>query len=331
MGFDLSKAKKSQGEQAVRFLLRHLLPYLMVVALVCVGMDWGIRKYVIYRTPMHGASKINRAINGAGDEIPIFGSSRALGSYIPDSLAPNAYNYGINGISFEVIDLFLKYETDRKEAKGPIIINFDFDMFRGGIGHPNNYIPHVGRPEFRKLLQDRDKMKLWYRIPGIRFFNSYDSYIKDYINAKVGLTKVVNKGASLEKNVIPEETFKKLVEQRREQPEAWLPAPDKEADFKKAQTSLDQHTAKLTGYFEARPDRDFFLVVAPYHWSYYESFQGMAEAQVWLDKMDERPNVEVVQVDGRTWPDSLFVNTTHINLKGARRFTPEVRKAVFGE
>ena len=310
-------AKRSQGQQALRFLLRHFLPYLLVVALVCVVVDWGIRKYVIYRTPMHGASKINRAIEGVDNEIAIFGSSRALGSYIPDSLAENAYNYGINGISFEVIDLFLKYETERKANTAPIIINFDFDMFRGGIGDPNNYIPHVGRPEFRQLLQDRDKWNHWYRIPGIRFFNSYDSYIKDFINAKVGLTKVVSKGASLEKNVIPEATFKKLVDERLKHPEEW------------GIDSLQE--AKLNGYFEARPDRNFYLVVAPYHWSYYKGFKGMKQAQTWLDTMDKRPNVDVVQVNGREWPDSLFVNTTHINLNGARKFTPLVRKAIFGE
>ncbi len=305
-----------ERKQVLRFFLRHFLPYLAIVAVICIGLDWGIRKYVIFKTPMHGAAKINRVIEGA-DEIAIFGSSRALGSYIPDSLAPNAYNYGINGISYEVIDLFLKYETARMDHSSPIVINFDYDMFRGGIGDPNNYIPHVNRPEFRKLLQDRDKWEIWYRLPGIRFFNSYDSYFKDYINARVGLTKVVNKGAALEKNVIPEATFDKLVEARLKQPEAW------------GIDSLQE--AKLIAHFDARPDRKFYLVIAPYHWSYYQGFKGMDTAQAWLDKIDRRENVEVVKVDGREWPDSLFVNTTHINLKGAQRFTPIVRSVLRGE
>lgn len=307
----------TQGKQAIRFLLRHLLPYLLIISLFCLGLDWGMRKYVIFKTPMHGAAKINRAINGVENELPIFGSSRALGSYIPDSIAPNGYNYGINGTSFEVIDIFLKYETARKEATSPIIINFDYDMFRGGIGDPNNYIPHVNRPEFRSLLQERDKWKVWYRLPGIRFFNSYDSYIKDYINVQVGLTKVVSKGASLEKNVIPEATFKKLVDGRLKNPEEW------------GIDSLQE--AQLIAHFDSRPDRKFYLVAAPYHWSYYKGFKGMPEAQDWLQKINRRANVEVIQVDGRDWPDSLFVNTTHINLAGAKRFTPIVRKAVFGK
>ncbi len=303
-----------ERKQALRFFSNHLLPYLVIIFLICLGLDFGMRRYVIFKTPIHGASKIKRVVEGTREEIAIFGSSRALGSYIPDSLASSAYNYGINGIGYEVIDILLKYETVRMDNSSPIIINFDYNMFRAEIGDLNNYIPHLNRPGFRKLLQDRNAWKVWYRLPGIRFFNSYDSYFKDYINAKVGLTKVVSKGASLEKNVIPEATFLKLVERRLKHPAEWKVDSIQEA--------------RLITHFDTRPDRKFYLVIAPYHWSYYQGFKGMDAAQAWLDEIDRRKNVDVIKVAGRDWPDSLFVNTTHINLKGAQKFTAIVRLAL---
>ena len=56
----------------------------------------------------------------------------------------------------------------------------------------------------------------------------------------------------------------------------------------------------------------------------------MAQAQAWLRGMDARENVRVIEVDGRAWSDSLFVNTTHINYAGALRFTAMVRDSIFG-
>jgi hypothetical protein len=39
----------------------------------------------------------------------------------------------------------------------------------------------------------------------------------------------------------------------------------------------------------------------------------------------------VLEFSGRGWPDSLFVNTTHINLPGSIRFSREVRQALQGD
>lgn len=308
--------EQKQGGQVQGFLLRHLLPYLAIVALLCWLVDWGVREYVIFRTPMHGAAKIHRSMTRTSPEIPILGSSRALGSYLPDSLSLASYNYGVNGVGFDLVDLFLELDLARKHSKQPVVINFDYDLFKPDLGDINNYIPHVGDSRVRALLQSHDKMKWWYRLPGIRFFNSYDSYIKDQINLRVGLTKVTSLGAALEKNVIPEAQFKKLVDKRLKKPQKWVVNAEQER--------------KLIAHFESRPDRMFYLVVAPYHWSFYESFEGMPEAQAWLSGMDARPNVRVIEVDGRAWGDSLFVNTTHINYMGAVKFTGMLRDSIFG-
>lgn len=300
-----------------RFLLRYLLPFLGMGLVLCMLVDWVMREYVIFRTPMHGAAKIHRSMTRVSPELSILGSSRALGSYLPDSLSLRSYNYGINGTGYEIVDLFLSFEEERPYARTPIIINFDFDLWKPDLGDQNNYLPHVRHPKVRALLQSQDRYATWYELPAIRFFNNYDSYLKDYINFRVELTKVTSLGASLEKNHLDPAAFDRLVQQRLQTPQRWAPN--------------QEQINRLLQHFDNRPDRMFYLVVAPYHWSYYDSFEGMDEAQAWLREVDQRPNVDVVQVDGRSYPDSLFVNTTHINLEGAIRFTKEVRKAIFGD
>lgn len=302
--------------QLRRFLLRHLLPYLLGMAALCLLVDWGMREFVIFRTPMHGAAKIHRSITRVSPEIPILGSSRALGSYLPDSISLSSYNYGVNGTGFDLVDLFLSLDLARSHSKMPVIINFDYDMFKPDLGDLNNYIPHVEQPVVRRLLKSHGDWQWWYQIPGIRFFNSYDSYVKDQINLRVGLTKVASLGAALEKNVIPEGQFEKLVQERLEKPQEWR--VDKEQE------------ARLLEHFASRPDREFYLVAAPYHWSFYEGFIGMDEARAWLRGVDALPNVRVIEVDGRDWPDDLFVNTTHINYAGAVQFSTMLRDSIFG-
>lgn len=309
--------KRTHTKPAQRFLLRYLLPFVVVMLAFCLATDWIMRHYVIFRTPMHGAAKIHRSITRLSPELSILGSSRALGSYLPDTLSLRSYNYGINGTGYEVVDLFLTFEEQRPYSRTPIIINFDYDLWKPDLGDLNNYLPHVSHPAVRDLLKSQDMYSPWYELPAVRFFNSYDSYVKDYINFRVELTKLTSLGASLEKNKLDEATFARLVKKRLGTKAKWSPN--------------EGQMQRLYAHFEKRPDRMFYLVVAPYHRSFYETFEGMEQAQAWLDEVDRRPNVDVVQVDGRNYPDSLFVNTTHINLLGAKRFSKEVRLAIFGD
>lgn len=280
-------------------------------------IDRVMRDRVIFRTPILGAAKIHRSVHRRSPEIPIIGSSRALGSYIPDSLSLRSYNYGINGTGFEVMDIFLGLECARKHALTPIVINFDYEMWNHSLGDLNNYIPNVRHEAVRKLLKDEGQYQWWYELFAIRFFNSYDVFIKDYINYRVQLTKTVTLGASLEKNKIAKNAFDGMVKKRLAKTTKWSPN----------QGQIDRLVARIN----SRPDRMFIIAVAPYHWSYYESFEGLDDAEALLCEFDALPNAIVVNEDGRTYPDSLFTNTSHINFDGAARFTKVVRKVMFGD
>ncbi|MEL7401329.1 MAG: hypothetical protein AAFN68_12270, partial [Pseudomonadota bacterium] len=231
-------------------------------------------------------------------------------------LSLRSYNYGINGTGYEVVDMFLALECNRKRALTPIVINFDYEMFSNSLGDLNNYIPNIRHPGVRDLLKRHGKYHWWYEIFGVRFFNSYDLFIKDYINYRVQLTKAVTLGASLEKNKLSPEAFKKLVEKRLNTPTKWNP--------RRGQIE------RLKTHIYSRPDRIFVIAVAPYHWSYYESFEGKPQADSVLAVLDNIPNAMVVR-DEREYPDSLFVNTSHLNFYGAVRYTKMLRQVMFGD
>lgn len=299
------------------FFSRIMLPFLLITGISFYMIDRVMRDRVIFRTPILGAAKIHRSIHRRSPEIPILGSSRALGSYIPDSLSLRSYNYGINGTGYEVVDMFLDLECNRKRALTPIVINFDYEMFNNSLGDLNNYIPNIRHSGVRDLLKRHDKYNFQYELFGIRFFNSYDLFIKDYINYRVQLTKAVTLGASLEKNKLSPAAFNKLVEKRLKKKAKWNPLPGQ----------ID----RLIAHIHSRPDRIFVIAVAPYHWSYYESFEGINEAHATLDMLDSIPNAMVVNEDGCDYPDSLFVNTSHLNFYGAVRYTNRLRKIMFGD
>ena len=318
MNSSTSNSKPTYPQRgAKRFLFQVVFPLLLTISVMFYMIDRVMRDRVIFRTPILGAAKIHRSIHRRSPEIPIIGSSRALGSYIPDSLSLRSYNYGINGTGFEVMDIFLGLECGRKRALTPILINFDYEMWNDALGDLNNFIPNIRHEGVRNLLKKQKQYHWTYDLFGVRFFNSYDLFIKDYINFRVQLTKTVTLGASLERNKIAKPAFDRLVKKRLAKKTVWNPREDQ--------------IARLKARILSRPDRMFVIAVAPYHWSYYDAFEGMDEAKALLRELDSIPNALVVDEDGRDYPDSLFTNTSHLNYYGAIRYTKVIRKAMFGE
>jgi hypothetical protein len=307
---------RSQLQALKRFTLRILLPFAVVVIVVCGVLDWVVRTQLIAKTPSHGAAKLSRVQAENPGEIPIFGSSRALGSYIPDTLGPQFYNYGMNGIGYGMMDVFVKLECAKKGKTTPIVLNFDYDMFVNDVGDPDSYLPHSHLQGVRKLVGEANLYSWWWRIPGIRYFGSIDGFMKERLNERLQLTKSMNKGAAIEKNVLAPAAFAKLVQQRRDSVHLWRPRRD----------LLDSLQLRIGQY----PHRKFCLVVGPYHQAYYSSFasEGFREAQKALARLDSIPNCIVIRIEGRDWPDGEFLNTTHVSYSGAGKFSRMLRDSL---
>ncbi|HEX5669372.1 MAG TPA: hypothetical protein VFX73_11245, partial [Chitinophagaceae bacterium] len=119
-----------------KFMLKYGLPYLAVIIVSLWIIDMVFKKLIVANSSSTGAYKVERILSSDNrDENPIYGSSRAEGSFVPDSLGNNYFNYGLAGVQDNVWIYFLEKEL-AKQRKTPILINFDLD----GLGYRNGDI-----------------------------------------------------------------------------------------------------------------------------------------------------------------------------------------------
>ena len=102
------------------YLYRILLPLLLIVGCAGFIFSYFFEEKIIYKSQNGGAYKVNRILKETHpDEIPIFGSSRAEGGIIPDSLGSNYFNYGLSGSKYDVTLFFLEEECKKvKNLRG---------------------------------------------------------------------------------------------------------------------------------------------------------------------------------------------------------------------
>jgi hypothetical protein len=285
-----------------RFLLKVLLPLILVLSVAGMAFAWYFENKIIFGSQICGAYKVNRILHEVHpDEIPIFGSSRAEGGYIPDSLGGNYFNYGLSGATYDVTLFFLQEECKKHKNTPWVLLNFDLYGLKYQLGDIANYIPNASNPDVRALL--RDNYTSYYRIPVLKYYGRYETYFRDYVNNKMQLTKFTNKGASVEKNILTQKEFAQRVMERRNA-----------IEYFRNDSTLEK---KLISIIEAHPERMFLFVIAPYHNSYFEHFADEPKEKAFCNYLQSFKNVRLLDFGRMNLPDSMFFNTTHINLKGA--------------
>jgi len=295
------------------FFLKILFPFLLV--LTGLGYLFGLffEKEIILNSKICGAYKVNRIIHETySNEIPIFGSSRAEGGYIPDMLGTNYFNYGLDGTGSSVMLFFLKEECKKTKKSSFIILNFDLSGFEHSLGDISNYIYNADYAPVKELLGKNYKTS--FSIPFIKYYGQYEIYLKYYLNNRMNLTKYTNNGASIEKDKMTDARFNELVAER-----------------KRTTAFFVKDTALINGYLKVlndNPKRLFIFVVAPYHSSYFEKFENFPEAENFLKQLRKIKNVRVFNFSKEIYPDSLFLNTTHVNYLGAFRFNKDLKDSL---
>jgi len=290
---------------------RILLGYVLLVSGICLAVGWIFDKvfesHVILNNQISGAAKINRIITQSHpEEIPIFGSSRAQGCYVPSVLGQQYFNYGIDGISANITSFFLENEL-KKDKTTPIIINLDLIGITAGHGDIGNYIPNYTKT---KHLLPADERSLFYNVPFVRYFGKYEGYLKFYLNEKLNFTKVTNNGGSFEKNALTPKRFNELVTQRS----------NTTAKF----YLNEEHTKHFIKLLKSS-ERKIIIVVAPYHNSFFNRFENHEEVDSFLSEMEQINNVEVVNFSRMHFNDSLYFDTSHLNYEGAKIFSDSLR------
>ena len=84
---------------------------------------------------------------------------------------------------------------------------------------------------------------------------------------------------------------------------------------------------KLMQLVGSAPHRKFVIVLSPLHRSCLVRATGEDEFRILLRQMATgAPNLRIIDMTRIDYPDRYFLNTTHLNQRGARRFSADLRQ-----
>lgn len=296
-----------------KYVVKIMLPVGLAVTAISFVFTYFFEQNIILSNESGGAYKINRIINVTdANEIPIFGSSRAEASFVPGILGNNYFNYGLEGTQENVMLFFIKEEC-RKNKKSPwLILNIDLDGINTKSGDLANYLYNSNNEGVKQLMAERYEWH--FAIPFIKYVGQFENYTRNYLNNRIQLTKYSDKGAFIDKIVLPKKMMDELIEYRKKNQDVFLNEPGLKEKFFRTVKSY--------------PGRKFIFVVPPYHSCYFTNYKNPEDAKVFLDELRSMSNVRVFDFSNVIYPDSLFINTTHLNYNGAVRFTKEFKDSL---
>jgi hypothetical protein len=294
------------------FLFRFFIPIITIVSIVLFISNKLFEKYIILNSEISGAYKVNKLINKLNPlEIPIFGSSRAEGSYIPDFIDKNIFNYGMSSTQEDVTLSLLMIELKKKKTT-PVIINFDLDGVNSNIGDISNYLYNSDNEIIKNLIED--KIKPFQSNFLLKYYGNYEFYAKNYLNNKFNFTKYTNKGASVEKNILTKNDFNKLVLERMST-----------VNHFNNDSSI---TNKLLHIISENNNRKFIFVIAPYHKSYFQNFNSFSRLNKFVFELKKHKNIYLIDFKDENYLDTFFINTTHLNYQGAIKFSKALKDSL---
>jgi hypothetical protein len=293
------------------FALKYGVPYLLIIFTVTAGINLFFKKVIVGSTTGSGAYKVERILHkNMTNETPIYGSSRAEGSFVPDSLGPHYFNYGIANVQDNVWIYFLEKEL-QKSRKTNILINFDLEGLDYRNGFPFYWMFNASSDTTIRSFIGPD-WKMMYYIPTFRHISFYEKYLVHYLQEKNNLTAIINKGAILEKKELTPEEFKMLAVKR-----------EKDTVIFKNDQVLN---SKLKSLLANTGGRKIFFIIPPYHPSYIKSVHNLPDALRYLDTLSMFPNVKVMNYSTMPLAQEYFYNTTHLNYKGAILFSKQLKQ-----
>lgn len=276
----------------------------LVFVCVAIGVDNIWTRVVIFGTRTTDVARLRRLTRDNPDEVPILGASRAHADYVPELIHPAAYNYGMDGASFEVIDYFLKVEL-RKHKVSPIVIDMYYQMPRS-VGDVKTLIPFLGDDDAIDALRPSGEMNWRFTIPGLRYFGYYDLYLKSYLSEHSGKVPPLDRGF-IKGTQWPPELFKQSETKVLEEGYGFDYDPDVER--------------RLFEHFRHSPERKFILVYSPLHRSCFVKFYGGRSLAQFVERMRRFPNVVVFDWGQLPLPDEDFMDVHHLNDRGAAEFS----------
>jgi hypothetical protein len=274
---------------------------------VLLGADMLVTYGVIARHDSFEAGKVWHCLHSQDQSIPVFGASNIRAAFAPKESGLELFNYAMNGSSYEVTDVLLRAELHKPKTT-PVVIGMSYHVFHD-VGDVSKFIPVAWNGDVREALFSTHAMSWRFLIPGLRYFGYYDWYLKDYVSDLLQTTRRVDRGYEYKFNALPfnAQQFAGAVQKRRETGYGYSEDPEA--------------TKTLTERIRSAPNRKFILVYPPIHESCFERFEGWEKFQAALQYWRNLPNVVVLDYSNLRYPDMYFVDTMHLNQRGAAEFS----------
>lgn len=292
--------------------MKKFLLFVLVVLLGTVVMmlaNDALNRYLVFATPNANPYKMYRLFhNDDGGEIPIIGSSRAEAGFAPKEISDYAFNYGLSGSTARETVFHLKTILARP-GKGVVLVNLDpWGLGNGKFLGDYRFVaelPQVkAEPKINVAISDR--------IPGIRFQGKTRSNLAEYVNNRLAVTKTMECGAILQKISRSEDEW------------AYIISKYTGMDF-----SCDTETRDMLSRVLAENDRhEIVFVVSPIAEPWQERFKGAEKLAAFEEWLRGFPHVHVIGYSetSKGYGMEEFMDLTHLNESGARRFSRALRE-----
>ena len=279
----------------------------VVVALLCAND--ALNCYLVFSNENSNSYKIQRLFSPPeNDEIPILGSSRAEAGFAPTEISKNAFNYGISGSPARETVFHLK-EVLSRPGRTLVIVNLDpwglgKGIFRGDYRFVADYPLVKSEPMIQVPIADR--------FLGFRFYGKTRSNLAECINSHIAATKTMERGAILQRFSRSKAEWKYIISKC--EPQGF--------------TCDEETKLMLTDTLMSNMRHEVVFVVSPIARPWVERFTGvenLVELEEWLSRF---PHVHVIGFANTSegYELSEFMDLTHLNEKGARRFSREIRE-----
>ena len=316
-----------------------LLPFVVAIV-IALTVDQIFDKYILPRqNKISNVVKIKRLMYELHpEETPVFGSSKARSSLIPDSLGADVFNYGMESCNMDVIFFLLQLELE-KDKDAPIIIEFNPRSFLHIPEHTidiSTFTPVLDDERVVEYLEENGRLDKYQTWPGVRYYGSYIGYLRNFLRKRTS-DKRINRGGIFMDKFPGEEVFQTLIGLRLNKINR-----RKELEKMKADGEILTHKEKreleYLSYFldfanvpdrierfnnilREHPNREFIIVFTPHHWSELEGVRNYEEIEelfkTWNEDFD---NVTALNYGKFPLPDDHFKNSSHVNIHGARKF-----------
>jgi|GEM_PF-1755988 len=328
-------------------LLKKLWMLAVCIIVILLGLDYLFINHIVYVNEFSNQGKVKRLIESDNpNEVPVFGASLARSSFIPDSISPDCYNYGMGKALYDVTRILFKIECE-KDKSAPIIFEFNQRTF---IRNPHSsinastFIPHLDNEMIEDFMKESGLLSWHYNVPGLRFYGNYLEYGVGPFKRSTG-EKKDNRGVMLESKTQTDEDVDIFARRLNNMTAKRAELLEQKADSTRFFSFMDEiMLAQLNDgiYFSYDKEylrefetlvsnnrqRKFILVTVPMNENFYRELPNIEEFISFATELaDRHENVYYLNYARELDLDSdYFKDPMHFSTKGARIFSSVFQK-----